>query len=133
MSKRLMSDPTPEQIAKLPQWTQDHIRSLSRQVEDLQREMVRMAAAQPESEWFAEDMVGKGPGNGFINVKRFFTAHNMRFFHRGLFVEMIAREEGLDIQYSRQKDRDRRGFADDTIVLQPRSYQQISLIYPEKK
>ena len=49
-----MSQPTSEQIAKLPKWAQEHIESLSREARTWKESALRFSKEQPESPFFME-------------------------------------------------------------------------------
>lgn len=121
--------PTPEQIAKLPKWAQDHITALTRQRDTAVRQMNEAADKDTPAPFFFEDHVCIKDGSPDV-VRRYIQSRWIRFEHLGLSVTLLLREMHrgkyvLDIQYGGAMR------LNEEILMQPRSYQNIYLYCPE--
>lgn len=94
------TDPTPEQIAKLPKWAQEHIQSLDRRMATAERALNEHLDSQTPSEFFIEDFLCVGGGSPQF-VKKYIQAHKVCVERDGVKLTILLRqdEKGLDLQW----------------------------------
>ena len=118
-----LEKPTPEQIAKLPKWAQEHIENLDRRAVIAERTLKEYYDNQTPSEFFIEDY----DSSASKMVKKYIQTHKIAVERNGVHVEVILRldEKGIDISY----------WSDDRIVreiaLVPKGFNSITLIAKE--
>ncbi len=127
-----MSDkPTPESIARLPQWAQQHIKYLTQERDIAIRALNDHIDSQTPSSIYYDEYLCTGERTGPTN-KRFYIQTN-RITVRSCGVELAIscddgkgqRDAGISLQWY---DRDRSG---NHIAFVPTSFQQASLIAME--
>lgn len=123
-----MPAPTPEQIAKLPRWAQEHVKDLERNLATAQALSKRLADAQTPSPFFVDDWTVTP------TVKRYIQspADRLCVEHAGVHLEIfLARPDdgqrlyGIELSYHGINERSSSG---STIALMPRSISCIQLV-----
>lgn len=128
-----MSDkPTPEQIAKLPKWAQDEIKSLARQRDAAIRALNEYVDNQTESPFYTEDNECTGEQSGPTNRRRYIQAHKIEVQWRGVYLRVDANDfgqsgHGIRIQWSGGDGR----LTGREVAFIPGSYQQARLVAKE--
>lgn len=121
-------NPTPEQIAKLPKWAQEHIESLSRELASQTSLSKRMVDDQTPSEFFVDEWYSTPSVKRYIQSPTKRITVNYSGITCGIFLASKddgQREYGIEIQYH-ASDRAYGGPA----VLLPRGFNTISLVNP---
>jgi hypothetical protein len=113
----------PDKIAKLPQWAQQHIKELVRQREAAVVALQRFTDEATPAPFFTEELVCETKGSP-TRRRRYVHAHRIMLEHKGLDLNVSIGDYGVSIQYGQ-----RRGIYD--ILMQPTSFQQFMLRYPE--
>lgn len=114
-----------EKIAKLlPRWAQLHIEDLQRQRDEAVRTLENFTQEQKPQHFYMESTVCIKQGSP-TTLRRYIHGHWLRYEHRGLDFTIIEYEDHVSFQYGQV-----RGLRD--ILMQPSSYQQFKLIYPEQ-
>ena len=95
-----LEKPTPEQIAKLPKWAQEHIENLDRRAVIAERNLIEWKDTQTPSEFVISEYTfinGKGEF-----VDRFIQTNRLMIKSKGVEIEIINRAEapGVDISWS---------------------------------
>ena len=88
-----MNAPTPEQIAKLPKWAQDHIKNLDRRMVVAERTLKEYQDAQTPSPVFYDDLLCVGEG-GPKHVRRFVQTRRISIVNDGIRVDVMVRGDG---------------------------------------
>lgn len=91
--------PTPEKLAKLPKWAQEHIADLARRTANAERALNEYKDSQTPCEFYTEDMLCVGGGTEY--VKRYIQAHKVCVERDGVKLTILLRqdEKGLDLQW----------------------------------
>lgn len=89
-----MNTITPEQIAKLPKWAQEHVRFISMQRDAAVKALNRFNDSQTESPFFVEDHVCSGESSGPSTKKMFIQAYCMSVNWRGVLLKIDANDYG---------------------------------------
>lgn len=89
-----MNTTTPEQIAKLPRWAQEHIKDLERQREVAVRALDEYVDAQTESPFYTLDNECTGERQGPTFRKRYIQAHSIEVEWRGVVLSVDANDYG---------------------------------------
>jgi hypothetical protein len=90
-----MSNPTSEQIAKLPAWAREHIYTLSRERREAIRVLNDFQNSDIPSPFYFEKNASTGEEKG-INFKRhYIQSHRVYIEHRGVKCEISAQSGGL--------------------------------------
>jgi len=122
-----METPTPEQIAKLPKWAQEHIDDLDRRRANAERTLTEFKDNQTPSEFFTEEYVCTGPtGNQF--VKRYIQSHKVCVERDGVKLTILLRQDeaGLDLQWQ-STDR-----LMNEVALVPTAFNKVKIVSKEK-
>lgn len=119
-----MTKPTPEQIAKLPQWARAHIANLSREREMAVRRLDEMTDNQTKSPFRKQELdCTETPP---VSRTVYFQARSsMEVEHAGVELRITLRENHIDLQWSRA------GHMSGSICSQPSSHQAIALFTKE--
>jgi hypothetical protein len=122
--------PTPEQIAKLPKWAQEHIKDLSRELDAANATLARMADEQTPSPFYVDAWYSTP------RVKRFIQSptNHLTIEHAGVHLEIFLAPErdgqrlyGIELQYSAID----RTIGHSTVALMPRGIGTIQLVTKE--
>lgn len=118
--------PTPEQIAKLPKWAQEHIANLDRRMVLAERTLNEYKDAQTPSEFFFDDLLCIGGGSP-KHIRKYIQTHKITVVRDGVRVDVLLRldEKGIEIGWS-DEDRGCR-----EIAMIPTSFQKIKLVQKE--
>src|SRR5262249_53047522 len=107
----LMNTPSPEQLAKLPKWAQDHITKLERQREEAIRTLNQALDTQTESSFsvVATPCTGETTGPSF--KRAYVQAHSIEVRWRGVELTVDANDygqngKGIRLQWSGKHDSD---------------------------
>jgi hypothetical protein len=92
--------PTPDQLAKLPKWAQEHIVNLERRTKTAEDALNDYKDNQTPSEFYTEDMLCVGEGSPEY-VKRYVQGYKMNVEHDGVRLTILLRqdEKGIDLQW----------------------------------
>lgn len=108
-----MNEPTPEQLAKLPKWAQEHIRILAmrlgERIDDL-----NALRQNKESHFYYQPEICNGP-------KVFVPAYSITCEHKGVVLEISPRQSsnGISLRWETSEHSE--------IAFIPRSWQQANL------
>jgi hypothetical protein len=119
-----VSQPTPEQIAKLPKWAQEHIEDKERQRFVAQRRLDELVDSTTPSPFWHESNDCTGPNNGVQHKKHFVQAHS-RFCveYAGVHLEIVLRDHrSMELQWTNPE----RGCGE--LACVPESFQKVRLI-----
>lgn len=125
-----MNEPTPEQLAKLPKWAQDHIKHLTTSNNAIKSSLKQFNDSQTPSPIWVDEWL-QDP-----RIKRYIQAPhcNVIFSHKGVDMRVMlagekdpSRAPGIEISYSRTG---RWGDAGE-IALVPKSHGLFQLISKE--
>ncbi len=122
-----MNTPTPEQIAKLPKWAQEHIADTERRQRNAERTLTEFQNNQTPSEFYTEEYVCCGE-NGNQFVKRYIQAHKVCVERDGVKLTILIRQDeaGLDLQWQ-STDR-----LMNEVALVPTSFNKVKIVSKEK-
>lgn len=105
-----MSAPTPEQIAKLPKWAQDHISKLESERFVSVRTLNEFCDAQTKSGIYFDDLVCTGERTGPSAKRKYVQTNKIEVEHAGLqlSVHLSRRDDsqrsfGIQLQWSTLK------------------------------
>ncbi len=112
--------PTPEQIEKLPKWTQEYIKDLERQRENAIRALNEYCDNQTPAPFSVREYESTGEGFGPSRKVRYIQADRMEIQWQGVSLEIILREDNIDLQW-------RGASIMEDCAFIPRSYQQAAL------
>lgn len=122
--------PTEQQIEKLPKWAKGHIKDIEQERDAARRALDEFCDDQTPSAFYTEDYVCDGKnknaqGIGGPTTRRLYIqTHRMEVEHAGVYLSILLRDDTIELSW----DSGRRGLED--IVLQPKSFQMISLFVP---
>lgn len=120
--------PTPEQIEKLPRWAQQFIKYLEMEREHAIRELNEYCDSTTPSPYYTDNYVSTGEKTGPSVKTRFIQAHRLMVDFEGVTLQIIPREgSGIELQWYQTG-----GSTLDDVIMQPRSYQAISLKLPRE-
>jgi len=114
-----------KRIMRLPKWAKDHIRDLTRQREAAVRALDKFEATQTPSKMWVEDFCSDGKTRGPSTRKLYVQGRRITIEHNDIRLDVLMREEALDLQWSRGKSRG------GDIPMIPRSYGQVWLVNPK--
>lgn len=122
--------PTPEQLAKLPKWAQEHIEIIERERFVAVRALNEFSDTQTQSPFYHEKFTCPGEENGPSNKRVYIDAHTIVAEYHGIHLEIQCatfseEKKGIQIQWSSTK----RGTGN--IALVPESYQSARLLTKE--
>lgn len=122
-----MNAPTPEQIAKLPKWAQEHVEDLERRTRNAEKALRDNLDTQTVSPFRVEDYVCIGDGGG-KHITRYVQTHKMTVVHDGVHVDILLRldDPGIEVSWSGE------GRMIKEIACIPTSFQKIKLVSREK-
>ena len=95
-------EPTPEQIAKLPKWAQEHIADVTRQMGVAKRALNEFTDAQTPSAFYTEETLCLSHDDNRSHfVKRYIQGHKVDVEHDGVKLTILLRqdEKGIDLQW----------------------------------
>jgi len=118
-----METPTPEQIAKLPKWVQDHIRDLERRTKVAERAVKEYGDTQTVSNVFYEDFLCIGGGSPKI-TRKYVQSDRITVLRDDIRLDVLLRQEepGIEVWWS-DEDRGMR-----EIAMVPTSFQKMRLL-----
>lgn len=118
----MRTEPTLEQIAKLPKWAREHIEHLARRADDTQTMIHQILDDQTKSK-ISTDIYADG---AFCKVY-FNASEQLHIEHAGVFLKVNLRtEDRIELQWSTHEF----GLGDCCFI--PSSYQQARLVHPEQ-
>lgn len=89
-----MSNPTEDQIAKLPAWAREHIKEISRQREMAIRTLNEFMDNDKPSPFFFEDNPCTGENTGPSTKRHYIQAHTINVNWRGVQLRIDANDYG---------------------------------------
>ena len=110
-----------KKIAKLPKWAIEHFKTITMQRDAAVRALDNFENSNTESAFFFEDAVCDGVNRGPTNRRNYSQGYKIQFEHAGVGVSMLLRDDSIEIAW------DGIGRHGDDIVMQPKSWQMISL------
>ncbi len=112
-----MTQPTPEQLAKLPKWAQEHIRVSDMRLREAKEDLDALRQNK-ESPFYYQPDISSGP-------KVFVPAYSIICEYKGVVVEISPRQSGngISLQWSA-------GGHNEAAFI-PRSWQQAEIISKE--
>lgn len=127
-----MKEPTPNQIAKLPKWTQDYIAQIERQRDAAVETLNTFQDSQTESPIYFEDYVCTGEKSGPVNKRRYIQSRQLNIVYAGVECRVhLAREDdgqreyGIHVSWSGAKQLFSR------VALIPHGFQSIAIVAKE--
>lgn len=119
--------PTPEQLAKLPKWALEHLKSLEMQREQAIRTLNEFVDDQTPSPFYYEENPCTGEQRGPIGKRKYIQAHNMEVVWRGVHLTISAHSygnsgEGIALQWGGE------GRHSGDIAMIPASHQRVRLV-----
>lgn len=128
-----MNSPTPEQIAKLPRWTQDHIITLQRERDNAVQALKDFCDAETPSPIFYDDLVSDGDKIGPSVRRKYIQNRKLEILHHGVSLSiLLARKDdgqrngGIQLQWTAEK-RQMNG----QVAAIPTGFQMIELVAKE--
>ena len=120
-----MNQPTPEQIARLPKWAQEHIRDLEGHKDIAQRKLREYLETQEQTNCWTDELVCM-KNSGPEWVRRYFKVANIEVAHKGVHLTVSGlRSEDNDIRLSwRPVGNGGNG----SVAFTPWAYQQARLV-----
>ena len=117
--------PTPEKIAKLPKWAQEHITDLERRQKAAETHFREHIDSQTPSDIFYDEYVGVGEHSD--NFTRYVQTNRITIKHDGVRLDILLRPEdkGIELQWDDENRRCRE------IAMVPTSFQKVKLIRKE--
>lgn len=128
-----MKPPTPEQIAKLPKWAQEHIENCERERDEANRILSRVLADQKPTPFYTTELRGAEPSSGDRFIRRYFDAgRHLTVEHEGVTLTItlpmgLQGRNGIELSWERYD----RLHSRQPVVLQPYSYQAMRLFVQE--
>lgn len=117
--------PTIEQLAKLPKWAQDHIKTLQRERDTAVRALNEWRDTQTPSSIYTDELLSMGEEGGPSFKRRYIQGRKLTFIHAGIRLDVNTHfEDVIKLQW----DSEKRTSAD--IALIPASYQAARLVHP---
>jgi len=120
--------PTPEQIAKLPKWAQEHIRDIERQLSAATTALDQIKDQQTPSPIYLDDWYCTPRMKRYIQSP---TGH-LTIQHAGVHLDIFLAPEkdgqrlhGIELQYAAVESR---GLTDRQIAIMPRGINTIQLV-----
>lgn len=86
--------PTPEQIAKLPRWAQDHLNNISRERDAAIRSLNEFCDNQSPSPFYIEDHPCTGETSGPSRKRIYIQAHAITVEWAGVILNIDANDYG---------------------------------------
>ena len=127
--------PTPEQLAKLPQWAQAHIHYLDRERKTAIDALNDHLDHQKPSPIYWDEYLSTGEGDqtsptGPTNKRFYAQTRSVTIEHAGILLRVLCRSgerdtSGIDLQWSVPTG------AIDMVALVPKSFQQVILVSHE--
>lgn len=93
------SNPTQEQIEKLPQWAQKHLADVKRQRDVAIRALDRYVAEQTPSPFYTEDLECTGETSGPTQRTRYIQARGISVDHAGVHLDILLRDGQIDLNW----------------------------------
>lgn len=119
-----MSKPTAGQIAKLPAWARDYIRTIERQRDAAARTMHGMIDSQTPSCFSSTELLCVGEERTF--TKRYFQTYKMEVLHRGVLLSVTCLDgEDMRLQWGTPE------YLCDQVAFVPGSFQQAHIVAKE--
>ena len=92
---------TPEQIAKLPKWAQDHIKKIERERDIAVRELNEWCDSQTPSKVRIDELVVTGEERGPSHKVRYVQTERATFTHSGVELDVsVFRDGEISLQWS---------------------------------
>ena len=119
--------PTPEQLAKLPKWAQEHIEDITRQHKVAVGQLNQCLDTQTPSSFFIDEYVGIGAGSP-KNIRKYVQTHKISIQRDGVRLDVLLRidEPGIEIAWID----DKRMCSE--VAMVPTSFQKMKLIPKDK-
>jgi hypothetical protein len=122
--------PTPEQIAKLPKWAQEHIADLDRESISAKAVVVRMNDQQTPSPFFVDAWYSNPPVRQYVQS----PSDHLTIEHAGVHLEIYLAPEkdgqrlhGIELQYTAIEPT----IGHATVAVMPRSMNTLQLVTKE--
>lgn len=125
-----MTTPTPEQLAKLPKWVQEHIKSVTRDRDTWKSSALRFSSEQEESPFYSPEFSTEGI------KKRYIATENRRVIveYAGIHAEIFLackddgqRLHGIEIGFSAMSH----SLSACTVALIPRGFNSFQLVHKD--
>lgn len=126
---KYITNPTPEQIAKLPKWAQRHISSLSRERVAAVEALKKATDNQTESNVWTWDFVNTGEKGGDAYVKTYFQCDRLEIEAAGVRLSIDGWYTNEEIRLSWRPAGEGHLIGD--ICFIPTTYQQAKLVHPK--
>ena len=94
-----MSNPTPEQLARLPKWAQEHIRHITRTCRNLQDAINAAVDSQTPSPIWVDEMINT-MGDRTVFKKRFVQSDSVCFLHKGVHLTVRLIEDSITLAWN---------------------------------
>lgn len=123
----MKTKPTTEQIATLPKWAQEHIKSLDRRVVISERTLQEYCDTQTKSPFFYEELLCFG-GETPQFVRKYIQTYGISVIRDGVRVDILLRhdESGIEVSWG----------SDDRLIWEipmiPVSHQKIKIVPRDK-
>jgi hypothetical protein len=121
--------PTPEQIAKLPKWAQDHIQNIERERFTAVRALNEYCDETTKSPFVIEDSVCTGESTGPSTKRRYIQAPSMKVEYGGVELRISANDyngrRGIELSWSTLN------YGHDDICMSPLCRNSVELITKE--
>jgi hypothetical protein len=123
-----MTTPTPEQLAKLPKWAQEHIQHLDKRCIIAERALLDYTNTQTPSSMFYDELVCIGDGPPTL-MRKYVQTKKMSIIHDKVRIDVQIRapeKAGVEISWSGAN------YSGDEIPMIPTSYQTVKIIPKDK-
>ncbi len=118
-----MTSPTPDQLAKLPKWAQEHIVSLARQRKEAVDALNAYCDASTPSSFAIDEMECTGEKAGPSTKRRFVQTHKVTVTHLGVELQVNTHsDEGIQLQWGGV------GHTLEHVAFVPSSFQSATLV-----
>lgn len=121
-----MTQPTQEQIQKLPKWAQEYIRNLERQRESAINTLNSQVDDQTPSPFYYEDWICTGERAGPSTKRRYVQSHRLHVEHIGIHLSVLLTDSAIDLQWERPNH------MMSQVAMVPRSFNNVTLELPEQ-
>jgi len=127
---RKISEERKTQISKLPKWARDHIKNINQERDAAVTALDNFCNEEKQSPFYVEDFICDGVKadehgiGGPSNRRRYVQTNRIEVEHAGVYLSVLLRADTIELSW----DSGRKGLED--IVLQPKSFQMVSLFVP---